>query len=193
MYHRDTSVSATDLGGAGVTTTVEHEQTAGSGAARGHVHVGIVGPGFAGLGMAIRLRRSGVEDFVVLERDADVGGTWWANTYPGCGCDVPSHLYSFSFAPNPEWSETYSKQPEIGAYLRRCADDFGVRPHVRLNTEVTEAAWDEEEQRWLLETSAGAFRGKVVIAGVGPLAEPKIPEIPGLESFEGTTFHPARW
>src|SRR5215207_7615322 len=108
------------------------------------VGIAIIGSGFSGLGMAIRLKEEGNEDFVVLERDAEVGGTWWANTYPGCACDVPSHLYSFSFPPNPEWSETYSKQPEIGAYLRRCADEFGIRPHLRLNTTVNEAAWNED-------------------------------------------------
>ena len=102
--------------------------------------IAIVGSGFSGLGMAIKLKEDGVEDFVVLERDQQVGGTWWANTYPGCGCDVPSHLYSFSFAPNPDWTRTYSKQPEIEAYLQRVADDFGVRRHIRLGTTVTGAA-----------------------------------------------------
>src|SRR5437016_14074557 len=93
-----------------------------------HVHVAIVGSGFAGLGMAIRLKQRGIEDFVVLERADDVGGTWRDNHYPGCQCDVPSHLYSFSFAPNPTWSRTFSRQPEIQAYLRRCAEDAGVMP-----------------------------------------------------------------
>jgi cation diffusion facilitator CzcD-associated flavoprotein CzcO len=157
------------------------------------VGIAIVGSGFSGLGMAIRLKQEGNDDFVVLERDSEVGGTWWANTYPGCACDVPSHLYSFSFAPNPDWPETYSTQPEIGAYLRRCADEFGIRPHVRLNTNVTEAAWNEDEQRWEIETSTGTVHARFVIAGVGPLAEPKIPDIPGLDSFEGATFHSARW
>src|SRR6059058_546931 len=146
----------------------------------------IVGSGFSGLGMAIRLKQQGVEDFVVLERGDDVGGTWHYNTYPGCACDVPSHLYSFSFAPNPDWSETYSKQPEIGAYLRRCADDFGVRPHVRLNTTVEFAEWDSEAGRWQLDLEGGErLTARVVVAGMGPLAEPKIPDIPGLESFKG--------
>jgi cation diffusion facilitator CzcD-associated flavoprotein CzcO len=155
--------------------------------------IAIVGSGFSGLGMAIRLKQEGIDDFVVLERDAEVGGTWWANTYPGCACDVPSHLYSFSFAPNPEWPETYSKQPEIGAYLRRCADDFGIRPHLRLNTDVTESSWDEDAQRWVIETSTGTVLARVLIGGVGPLAEPKIPDLPGLDTFEGAKFHSARW
>src|SRR5436305_11276925 len=119
-----------------------------------HVDVAILGSGFSGLGMAIRLLQQGHDDFVVLERADEVGGTWHYNTYPGCACDVPSHLYSFSFAPNPEWSQTYSPQKEIGAYLRRCADDFGVRDRIRTNTEVSGAAWNEDERLWEVETSA---------------------------------------
>jgi cation diffusion facilitator CzcD-associated flavoprotein CzcO len=157
------------------------------------VDVAIVGSGFSGLGAAIRLKQEGRDDFVVLERGDEVGGTWHYNTYPGCACDIPSHLYSFSFAPNPDWSRTYSPQPEIRDYLRRCADDFGIRPHLRLRHEVTEAAWSEDEQRWRLETSEGPFRARVVVAAMGPLTEPKIPDLPGLDSFEGATFHSARW
>jgi len=157
------------------------------------VDVAILGSGFSGLGMAIRLKQAGFEDFVVLERGDEVGGTWHYNTYPGCACDVPSHLYSFSFAPNPEWSQTYSPQPEIRDYLRRCADEFGVRPFIRLNHEVTSAEWDEDARRWRVETAAGTFVARVVVSGMGPLAEPKIPDIPGLDDFEGETFHSARW
>src|SRR3954447_22515435 len=120
-----------------------------------HVDVAIVGAGFSGLGLAIRLRETGHDDFVVLERGTDVGGTWHWNTYPGCGCDVPSNLYSFSFAPNPEWTQTYSQRPEIGAYLRRCADDFGVRDHVLTETSVTDARWDEAAGCWTVETDRG--------------------------------------
>jgi cation diffusion facilitator CzcD-associated flavoprotein CzcO len=155
--------------------------------------VAVVGGGFSGLGMAIRLKQSGHDDFVVLEGGEDVGGTWHFNTYPGCACDVPSHLYSFSFAPNPEWSETYSSQPEIRDYLRRCADRFGIRPHVRLNCELTGADWDEESGRWQLETSGGHVRARVLVFAAGPLFEPKLPPIAGLESFEGKVFHSARW
>src|SRR3954454_4953211 len=132
------------------------------------VDIAIVGSGFSGLGMAIRLKQQGKDDFVVLERGDEVGGTWHYNTYPGCACDVPSHLYSFSFAPNQDWTQTYSPQPEIGAYLRRCADDFGVRPHVRLNTTVESAEWDERNGRWRLETDRGPFRARVLVAGGGP-------------------------
>jgi cation diffusion facilitator CzcD-associated flavoprotein CzcO len=157
------------------------------------VDIAIVGSGFSGLGMAIRLKQQGRDDFVVLERGDEVGGTWHYNTYPGCACDVPSHLYSFSFAPNPDWSQTYSPQPEIGAYLRRCADEFGVRPHVRLNTAVEFAEWDEEAGRWHIDTDRGRLTARLLVAGMGPLAEPKYPDIPGLESFEGAKFHSARW
>jgi cation diffusion facilitator CzcD-associated flavoprotein CzcO len=155
--------------------------------------IAIVGAGFSGLGMAIRLKQEGRSDFVVLERAEEVGGTWWHNTYPGCACDVPSHLYSYSFAPNPGWSETYSRQPEIRDYLRRCADRFGLHPHLRLGHEVTGAAWDEEERRWRIETSQGVLNARILIAGMGPLHAPKVPELPGLERFEGATFHSAQW
>jgi cation diffusion facilitator CzcD-associated flavoprotein CzcO len=159
-----------------------------------HVRVAIVGSGFAGLGMAIKLKQEfGLEDFVVLERRDDVGGTWHVNTYPGCQCDVPSHLYSFSFAPNPDWSRAFSMQPEIGAYLKRCATDFDVRRHVHTECEVEQMAWDEERSRWLVDTSKGSFEADVVVAGVGGLSEPSIPELPGIERFEGETWHSAEW
>jgi cation diffusion facilitator CzcD-associated flavoprotein CzcO len=155
--------------------------------------VAIIGSGFSGIGLSIRLRQEGIEDFVVLERNAGVGGTWWANTYPGCACDVPSHLYSFSFAPNPDWTRTYSRQPEIREYLRRVVDDFGVTPHIRLGCEVRSAVWDEETSRWVLQTSQGEVRAQVLVSGTGPLVEPKIPDLPGLDRFAGPAFHSARW
>jgi cation diffusion facilitator CzcD-associated flavoprotein CzcO len=157
------------------------------------VAVAIVGSGFSGIGLAVNLRRAGVEDFVVLERGDGVGGTWHYNTYPGCACDVPSNLYSFSFAPNPEWTRTYSPQPEIRAYLERVVDDFGVRPKIRLNTEVLEAAWNDEARRWQIDTSVGRVTAKVLISGTGPLVEPRIPDFPGLGRFAGPTMHSARW
>jgi cation diffusion facilitator CzcD-associated flavoprotein CzcO len=157
------------------------------------IDIAIVGAGFSGLGMAIRLKQQGREGFVVLERAPDVGGTWHFNTYPGCACDIPSHLYSFSFAPNPDWSETYSSQPEIREYLRTCADRFGIRPHIRFGCEVESAEWDEDAGRWTIQTSEGELRARVLIGGMGPLFEPKLPQIPGLESFEGALFHSARW
>jgi cation diffusion facilitator CzcD-associated flavoprotein CzcO len=155
--------------------------------------VAIVGAGFSGLGMAIRLKQAGREDFVVLERGDDVGGTWQFNTYPGCACDIPSHLYSFSFALNPDWSETYSSQLEIRAYLQRCADRFGVRPHVRLNCELRDASWDDERGVWNLETTQGPLRARILVSASGPLFEPKLPAIAGLGDFEGKVFHSARW
>src|SRR5215210_3415487 len=149
------------------------------------VGIAIVGSGFSGLCMAIKLREAGVEDFVVLERGARVGGTWWFNTYPGCGCDVPSHLYSFSFAPNPGWTRTYSKQPEIEAYLQRVAEDFDIERSVRLDTTVTGADWDEDERRWHVETTQGSVSARVLISAAGALSDPKRPEIGGLDRFEG--------
>ena len=157
------------------------------------VRVAVVGSGFAGLGMAIRVREAGIEDFVVLEKADDVGGTWRDNSYPGCACDVPSHLYSFSFAPNPEWTSTFSPQPEIWDYLRGCAQRYGVMPHIRFGHELLDAGWDEDAQRWRLETSRGNLTAQVLVLGTGPLSAPAIPDLPGLERFEGTTFHSAAW
>jgi cation diffusion facilitator CzcD-associated flavoprotein CzcO len=158
-----------------------------------HFHVAIAGSGFAGLGTAIRLKQEGQEDFVILERAEDVGGVWRDNVYPGCACDVQSHLYSFSFAPNPGWSRAYSPQGEIHAYLRDCATRFGLLPHVRFGHEVREARWEEDRQRWHIETSQGVFTADVFVAGVGALSEPAIPKLPGLESFAGKVMHSARW
>jgi cation diffusion facilitator CzcD-associated flavoprotein CzcO len=155
--------------------------------------VAIIGAGFGGLGAAIRLRQAGVPDFLVFEKADEVGGTWQANTYPGCACDVPSHLYSFSFALNPDWSDTFSGQPEIWDYLRRCVDRFGIRPHLRLGHTVLAAGWDEPAQRWRIETSRGVFTARALISATGPLSEPSIPDIRGLDSFQGTVFHSARW
>ncbi|CAN5583526.1 NAD(P)/FAD-dependent oxidoreductase [soil metagenome] len=175
-----------------MTTTAPTPTTARDPAAVEHTRVAVVGTGFAGLGAAIALQRAGVEH-VVLERAEDVGGTWRDNTYPGCRCDVPSHLYSFSFAPNPEWSETYSPQPEIQAYLRTTAERFGVLERVRFGADVRRAGWDAEAQRWRLDTAAGPMTSDVLILGNGPLAEPAIPDLPGLDTFAGTWFHSATW
>jgi cation diffusion facilitator CzcD-associated flavoprotein CzcO len=174
-------------------STLEQTTDAPDAAAPSQVDIAIVGSGFSGLCMAIKLREAGVEDFVVLERGAKVGGTWWFNTYPGCGCDVPSHLYSFSFAPNPDWTRTYSKQPEIEAYLQRVAEDFDIERSVRLDTTVTGADWDEDEQRWHVETTQGSVSARVLISAAGALSDPKTPEIGGLDRFEGRMFHSAQW
>ena len=157
------------------------------------VDVAVVGSGFSGLCMAVKLREAGIEDFVVLERGDAVGGTWWFNTYPGCGCDVPSHLYSFSFAPNPDWTRTYSRQPEIERYLARVAEDFDLGRSVRLGTTVTGAQWDDGAQRWSVETDRGELSARVLVSAAGALSDPKNPEIEGLERFRGATFHSAQW
>ncbi|MGW4224733.1 flavin-containing monooxygenase [Streptomyces bauhiniae] len=158
-----------------------------------HVRVAVIGSGFGGLGAAVRLRREGITDFVVLERAGSVGGTWRDNSYPGCACDVPSHLYSFSFAPNPDWPRTFSGQEHIRAYLERVADDFDLRRHLRFDSEVKLMTWDEDELRWHIETASGSLTADVVVSATGPLSDPKIPEIPGLDSFPGRVFHSARW
>ncbi|HLL76330.1 MAG TPA: NAD(P)/FAD-dependent oxidoreductase [Pyrinomonadaceae bacterium] len=155
--------------------------------------IAIIGAGFGGLGTAMRLRQRGEEDFVVLERASDVGGTWRDNTYPGCACDVQSHLYSFSFAPNPDWTENFSRQPEIWDYLRRCARDFRLLPHIRFRHEVAEAAWDEPSRRWRIETSGGRYTAAALVLASGALSEPSLPDLPGLTTFRGKVFHSARW
>ncbi len=155
--------------------------------------VAIIGSGFGGIGTAIRLKQEGVENFIIFERAGDVGGTWRDNTYPGCACDVESHLYSFSFAPNPDWTRSFSSQPEIWAYLKRCAREFGVLPHIRFHHEVREAIWDEAAQRWRIETSQGSYTASVLVMASGALSEPAVPRLPGLEAFQGKTFHSARW
>ncbi|MFG2815466.1 flavin-containing monooxygenase [Streptomyces sp. NPDC048410] len=158
-----------------------------------HVRVAVIGSGFGGLGAAVRLRQEGITDFVVLERAGSVGGTWRDNSYPGCACDVPSHLYSFSFAPNPDWPRTFSGQEHIRGYLERVADDFGLRPHLRFDSEVKLMTWDADELRWHIETASGSLTADVVVSATGPLSDPKIPAIPGLDSFPGRVFHSARW
>jgi len=157
------------------------------------VRVAIVGSGFGGVGAAIRLHEAGIEDFVVLERANELGGTWRENTYPGCACDVPSHLYSFSFTLNPDWSRFFAPQAEILDYLRRIARERGITDHIVFGADVRTGSWDEEQQRWLIDTTAGMFRAQSVIAAAGPLSEPSIPDIPGLGSFGGKVFHSAQW
>src|SRR6185503_12983976 len=158
-----------------------------------HVDVAIVGTGFAGLGMGYRLLQEGIDDFVILERGQDVGGTWWWNTYPGCQCDIPSHLYSFSFAPNPNWSRTYPLQREIQAYLHNCAEKFDLMPHIQFGHEVTQASWNEEQGHWEIETSKGTITARVAVGGQGGLSEPRLADIPGRETFAGPSFHSAQW
>ncbi|MFO0593145.1 MAG: NAD(P)/FAD-dependent oxidoreductase [Polyangiaceae bacterium] len=154
----------------------------------------IVGSGFAGLCMAIALKRAGIDDFVVLEKSGSVGGTWRDNVYPGCACDVPSHVYSYSFEPNPRWSATYSPQGEIRAYIERCTDKYDIRRHIRFNTEAASATYDEAAAEWTLTTKAGdTLTARMVVAGLGPLARFTLPNIPGLDAFRGQVFHSAHW
>jgi cation diffusion facilitator CzcD-associated flavoprotein CzcO len=160
---------------------------------RRHVGVLIIGAGFAGLGTAIRLRQDGREDFLVIERGSGVGGTWRDNTYPGAACDVPSHLYSYSFELNPDWSRSFSPQREIQAYLRRTAEKYGVLDRHLFDTEVTLARWDADGSRWLVDTTRGGFSADVLVAAAGALCEPALPDIKGIDSFAGEIFHSARW
>jgi cation diffusion facilitator CzcD-associated flavoprotein CzcO len=157
------------------------------------MRIAIIGAGFTGLGMGIRLRQAGIEDFEILERSNEIGGTWRDNTYPGCAVDVQSHLYSFSFAPNPRWGSVYSPREEIWAYIRRCADEFGVSGHVRFGHEVLSADWDDARQRWLIDTSAGPLEAQFLISAMGPLSQRSLPDIPGVDTFEGPCFHSAAW
>jgi cation diffusion facilitator CzcD-associated flavoprotein CzcO len=158
-----------------------------------HVDIAIVGAGFSGVAMAVRLLESGFDDLVVLERADELGGTWRDNSYPGCACDVPSHLYSFSFAPNPEWKSTFSPQADILAYLRRVAEQKGVLRRIRFGCEVERARWDEPSGRWHLETSLGRLSARAVVLASGPLSEPAMPPLAGLERFQGAVFHSAAW
>ncbi|WP_410654282.1 flavin-containing monooxygenase [Amycolatopsis sp. lyj-112] len=154
----------------------------------------IVGTGFSGLGMAIQLRKEGREDFVILEKADDVGGTWRDNTYPGCACDIPSHMYSFSFEQNPGWSRAYSPQPEIWRYMREVADKYDLRRFTRFGQEMTGARWDADENRWHVTAKSGEeFVAPALVAGVGALHLPQIPKLPGIERFQGRAFHSARW
>lgn len=154
----------------------------------------IVGAGISGLCIAIKLKQAGIGSFTILEKSDDVGGTWLDNSYPGCGCDVPSMLYSFSFAPKHDWSRKYAPQSEILEYFRDCADRFQIREHIQFGTAVASAKFDEEKSVWRIETDQGdELEADVFVSAVGQLSRPSIPEIEGLDSFDGEAFHTARW
>ncbi len=155
--------------------------------------IAVVGGGFGGVGAAVMLARAGYENVTVFERGERVGGVWHHNTYPGAACDVPSHLYEFSFEPNPRWSRRYAPQAEIQRYVEDAAGRYGVLDRVRTSTEVTAARWDEDGCRWMLETSAGSHQANVLITACGQLSVPSVPPIDGLESFDGPAFHTAEW
>ncbi len=158
-----------------------------------HVRVLVVGAGFGGLGMAIRLDGAGERDFLVVDKGRDVGGTWRENTYPGAACDVPSQLYSFSFAPNPGWSRSFSPQPEIQDYIQRTARESGVLDRFVFETALEEARWDADAALWRVRTSAGDLTADVLVTASGGLSEPRMPDIDGLAGFCGEVFHSARW
>ncbi len=182
----------------------------------------IIGTGFSGMGMAIQLQKAGLDHFVLVEKDGDVGGTWLVNDYPGCACDIPSHMYSFSFEGNPNWSRDFASQPEILAYLRGCADKYGLRPRIQFGTQVISASYDEDACAWSVKLAATSavkqfmaqkglkpgdalladnpsfppvrtVRARVVVSGMGGLSIPAYPKLKGLESFKGHAFHSQQW
>jgi cation diffusion facilitator CzcD-associated flavoprotein CzcO len=154
----------------------------------------IVGTGFSGLGQAIQLEKAGIRDYVILEKATEVGGTWRDNSYPGCACDVQSHMYSFSYEQNPDWSRSFSPQPEIFEYLKGVADKYRLREKIRFGVELTGAHWDERERRWTATTKDGReFVAQFLVSGVGGLHIPQVPELPGIGKFKGQTWHSAQW
>ncbi|WP_410634819.1 flavin-containing monooxygenase [Amycolatopsis sp. cmx-4-83] len=154
----------------------------------------IVGTGFSGLGQAIQLEKAGIRDYVILEKAGEVGGTWRDNSYPGCACDVQSHMYSFSYEQNPDWSRSFSPQPEIFEYLKGVADKYRLREKIRFGVELTGAHWDERERRWTATTKDGReFVAQFLVSGVGGLHIPQVPELPGIGEFKGQTWHSAQW
>jgi cation diffusion facilitator CzcD-associated flavoprotein CzcO len=164
-----------------------------SGSDRVH-EVIVVGTGFSGLAQLLALRGAGITDVVLLEKADALGGTWRDNTYPGCACDIPSHMYSLSTDPNPDWSRSYSPQPEIRAYLEGVADDRDLRGHVRFGQEMTGATWDEERRTWTVHTRGGRdWTARFLVSGLGALHLPKTPALTGASSFSGPAFHSARW
>jgi cation diffusion facilitator CzcD-associated flavoprotein CzcO len=158
-----------------------------------HAHIIMIGAGLAGVAAAVRLSQNGWHDFLILERGYDVGGTWRDNTYPGAACDIPSHLYAYSFAPNPTWTRSFSSQWEIQRYITDVTRRYGVRGRHVFGCEVTAARWNEAAARWELATSKGAYTAEVLIGAWGALCEPALPDVPGLENFGGHVFHSARW
>ncbi|MBE9373839.1 NAD(P)/FAD-dependent oxidoreductase [Saccharopolyspora sp. HNM0983] len=157
------------------------------------VEVAIVGAGFAGLGTGIQLARRGCRSFVILERADDVGGTWRDNRYPGVCCDVPAHLYCFSFLPNPHWSQFFAPGEEIQEYLRSCARSDGLYEHIRFGAEMHGATWHESTQLWRIDTGAGVWWARTLVMAAGRLSEPSYPDVPGIDDFDGPVLHTAGW
>ncbi len=162
--------------------------------ARDEFPIAIIGAGFAGIGTAIQLRKLGIHSFTIFERAHEIGGTWRDNTYPGAACDVPSHVYSLSFEPKPDWSRAFSESGEIQGYLLGLVEKWGLRAHLRLGTEIVEARFDEAAGSWMLTTDDDqTFTARVVVSAVGGLVDPALPDIKGIQSFAGEVFHTARW
>jgi cation diffusion facilitator CzcD-associated flavoprotein CzcO len=157
------------------------------------VDVIIIGTGFSGIGLATMLRRGGHQSFLMLERAGSIGGTWRDNAYPGAACDIQSHLYSYSFRPNPEWSHVYATQAEILAYLQQICHEEELAPHILFGAEVHEASWNDARRRWIVKTDNGEYVGKALVSAAGHLSDPALPDIPGLDCFSGKLFHSARW
>lgn len=153
----------------------------------------VIGAGISGIAAAYKMIQAGYTDFLVLEKADRVGGTWRDNTYPGCGCDVPSALYSFSFAPSHAWSHLFAKQTEILTYLEQVAKQFNLHDKIKFQHELLSAKWNEAQQQWVLETSQGKFLAKTVVFSTGPITEPSVPQIKGIDTFSGEMFHSARW
>ncbi len=168
--------------------------TAGSAHSAPDMDVAIVGTGFSGLGMGIKLKEAGFTSFTIFEKADEIGGTWRDNHYPGCACDVPSYLYSYSFEPNPYWSKMYAPQPEIWRYMKHCADKYGLYPYIRFNSTITGAHFDEAAGFWRVQVSDGSTHtARVLVSGAGGLSIPAYPDIPGSHDFQGTAFHSAHW
>lgn len=159
-----------------------------------HKNIIIIGAGFAGVGLGLRLKAQGLNDFLILEAESGVGGTWWVNRYPGCACDVQSHLYSLSFAPNPDWTRHFPSREEIQAHLEHVVQDKRLAEHIQLGTRLVEARWDDQKTQWALITDTGQkFTCQILVSAVGGLAKPSTPSIPGLETFKGRMIHSQAW
>src|SRR4051812_45643694 len=163
-----------------------------------HHDVVIIGAGFGGLGMGIRLKQQGRDDFIIVEQEVGVGGTWHANRYPGAACDIPSLLYSFSFAPTADWSRSYPEQAEIEQYLNDCVAHFELASHLKLRMKVTSLDWDAATQRWSVSAQQRdgkpmRWTARVIVNATGALSRPSIPQLAGIDSFKGPVMHTARW
>jgi cation diffusion facilitator CzcD-associated flavoprotein CzcO len=160
----------------------------------GHIYdTLIIGAGISGIAAAIKLNKVGYHNFKIIEKASRVGGTWRENTYPGCGCDVPSALYSYSFAPSAKWSHLFAKQPEILSYLEDVTEQFNLKPLIEFNNELLKAVWDDQRHLWVMDTTSGQYLSRTVVFATGPITEAQVPHIDGLDTFTGEMFHSARW